>query len=79
MGKIKVLTLAVRLELIWVVQTPNLAHYSSYAESALVPVANIMLNYVLKPIRHESFYKKYAGKRYLKVRGLLLSLRAYRL
>jgi len=25
-----------------------------------------MLNYVLKPIKHESFYKKYAGKRYLK-------------
>ncbi|KAF7969432.1 hypothetical protein HWV62_27319 [Athelia sp. TMB] len=46
--------------------TPNLAHYSSYAESSIVPVANIMLNYVLKPIKHESFYKKYAGKRYLK-------------
>ena len=27
-----------------------------------------MLNYILKPIKHESFYKKYAGKRYLKVR-----------
>ena len=27
-----------------------------------------MLNYVLKPVKHESFYKKYAGKRYLKVR-----------
>jgi len=26
-----------------------------------------MLNYVLKPIRHESFYKKYAGKRFMKV------------
>jgi hypothetical protein len=49
-------------------QTPNLAHYSSYAESALIPTANLMLNYILKPIRHESFYKKYAGKRYFKVR-----------
>lgn len=48
-------------------QTPNLAHYSSYPESALVPTANLMLNYVLKPIRHESFHKKYAGKRYFKV------------
>ena len=28
-----------------------------------------MLNYVLKPIRHESFYKKYAGKRFMKVRA----------
>jgi len=24
------------------------------------------LNYILKPIRHESFHKKYAGKRYYK-------------
>ncbi|EIW77210.1 hypothetical protein CONPUDRAFT_129457 [Coniophora puteana RWD-64-598 SS2] len=47
--------------------TPNLAHYSSYAESSLIPTANLMLNYVLKPIRHESFYKKYAGKRFMKV------------
>ncbi|KAL4073501.1 cyclin-like protein [Scleroderma citrinum] len=47
--------------------TPNLAHYSSYAESSLIPTANLMLNYILKPIRHESFYKKYAGKRFLKV------------
>lgn len=47
--------------------TPNLAHYSSYTESSLIPTANMMLNYILKPIRHESFFKKYAGKRYLKV------------
>jgi G2/mitotic-specific cyclin 1/2 len=26
-----------------------------------------MLNYILKPVRHESFYKKYAGKRFMKV------------
>ncbi|KAH8101840.1 cyclin-like protein [Cristinia sonorae] len=47
--------------------TPNLAHYSSYPESALIPTANLMLNYILKPIRHQSFFKKYAGKRFLKV------------
>ncbi|KAH7882346.1 cyclin-like protein [Phlebopus sp. FC_14] len=46
--------------------TANLAHYSSYSESSLIPTANLMLNYILKPIRHESFYKKYAGKRYMK-------------
>ena len=50
-------------------QTPNLAHYSTYAESSLIPTANLMLNYILKPVRHESFYKKYAGKRFLKVSG----------
>ncbi|PCH44885.1 hypothetical protein WOLCODRAFT_139305 [Wolfiporia cocos MD-104 SS10] len=46
--------------------TPNLAHYSSYPESAIVPTANLMLNYVLKPIKHESFFKKYASKRFMK-------------
>ncbi|KZT70475.1 hypothetical protein DAEQUDRAFT_737414 [Daedalea quercina L-15889] len=46
--------------------TPNLAHYSSYPESALIPTANLMINYVLKPVRHESFFKKYASKRFLK-------------
>ncbi|KAG9311632.1 cyclin-like protein [Chiua virens] len=45
----------------------NLAHFSSYAESSLLPTANLMLNYVLKPVRHESFHRKYAGKRFLKV------------
>lgn len=29
-----------------------------------------MLNYILKPIKHESFYRKYAGKKFLKVRFL---------
>lgn len=48
-------------------QTPNLAHYSSYPESAIIPTANIMLNYILKPIRHSSFFKKYASKKYMKV------------
>lgn len=47
--------------------TPNHAHYSSYAESSIIPTANLMLNYILKPVRHESFYKKYAGKRFMKV------------
>ncbi|KAF7315103.1 MFS domain-containing protein [Mycena indigotica] len=47
--------------------TPTLAHYAGYRESALIPVANVMLRYLLQPIKHESFYKKYAGKRNLKV------------
>jgi len=48
-------------------QTPNLAHYSSYGEGSLIPTANLMLNYILKPIKHAAFYKKYASKRYFKV------------
>ncbi|KAI0634848.1 cyclin-like protein [Trametes polyzona] len=46
--------------------TPNLAHYSSYRERDIIPTANLMLNYVLKPVRHQSFYKKYASKKFLK-------------
>ncbi len=26
-----------------------------------------MINYILKPVRHQSFFKKYASKKYLKV------------
>jgi len=46
--------------------SPNLAHYSAYSEEAILPTAAIMLNYILRPIRHESFYKKYASRKYLK-------------
>ncbi|KAJ7157973.1 g2/mitotic-specific cyclin cdc13 [Mycena crocata] len=49
------------------VWTPTLAHYAMYAESTLLPVAAYMLRYILQPIRHDSFYKKYAGKRNMKV------------
>ena len=38
-----------------------------YPEDALIPTANIILNFVLKPIRYEQFYKKYAAKKYYKV------------
>ncbi|KAJ7039842.1 g2/mitotic-specific cyclin cdc13 [Mycena alexandri] len=46
--------------------SPNLAHYSSYPESALLPTANLMLNYILKPIRHQAFHDKYSGKKFAK-------------
>jgi len=36
-----------------------------------------MLNYILKPIKHESFHKKYAGKRYYKVCGLSSAKRSF--
>ncbi|KAF5383293.1 hypothetical protein D9615_005024 [Tricholomella constricta] len=48
------------------VWTPNMEHYMTYSEAELIPTANIMLNYILEPIQHESLYKKYAHKRYLK-------------
>lgn len=27
----------------------------------------MMMNYILKPVRHQSFFKKYASKKFLKV------------
>ena len=53
-------------------QMPNLAHYLSYAESQLVPTANAMLNYVLKPTKQESFHGKYTSKKYLQLCQFLL-------
>jgi hypothetical protein len=29
-----------------------------------------MINYVLKPVRHPSFFKKYAAKKFMKVQHL---------
>ncbi|KAG6880010.1 hypothetical protein C0992_008217 [Termitomyces sp. T32_za158] len=46
--------------------TANMEHYSTYSEEEILPTANIMINYILKPIQHESLFKKYAHRRYLK-------------
>jgi G2/mitotic-specific cyclin 1/2 len=47
----------------------SLACYSSYPESSLIPTVNLILNYILKPISHKLFYKKYASKKFMKVRA----------
>ncbi|CUA67442.1 G2/mitotic-specific cyclin cdc13 [Schizosaccharomyces pombe 972h-] [Rhizoctonia solani] len=45
----------------------NLEHYSGYSEEALLPCANVMLNYIVQPpSAHESLWKKYSGKKYFK-------------
>ncbi|KAG8937058.1 G2/mitotic-specific cyclin [Tulasnella sp. 419] len=46
--------------------TPNLIHYSGYTEAEIIPVARLMLNYILKPTRHHNFFKKYAAKKFMK-------------
>ncbi|OBZ77405.1 G2/mitotic-specific cyclin cdc13 [Grifola frondosa] len=50
--------------------TPNLAHYSSYPESALVPTANLMLNYLLKPA--SVFVREWAVEHWGNVRHVSL-------
>jgi G2/mitotic-specific cyclin 2 len=54
----------------FILQTPNLAHYSGYSEKRIIPVANVMLNYCLRPDQHENFIQKYASKKYNKVCSL---------
>ncbi|KAJ6457596.1 nime/cyclinb [Mycena sanguinolenta] len=46
--------------------TATLAHYATYTERELLPTAAHMLRYVLKPTVHESFHKKWAGKKNMK-------------
>ena len=43
-------------------------HYTTYSEEELLPVADLMVEYmVTTPIPHDSLFKKYAHKRYFRV------------
>lgn len=45
----------------------NLVHYSGgYTEERIMPVCNLMIDYLVKPVVHDAFFKKYASKRFLK-------------
>ncbi|KAK9454979.1 cyclin-like protein [Dipodascopsis uninucleata] len=45
----------------------NLIHYSGgYTEEKIQPVCNLMIDYLVKPVTHEAFFKKYASKRFMK-------------
>ncbi|SPO28138.1 probable Clb1 - B-type cyclin 1 [Ustilago trichophora] len=46
--------------------TPTLVHYSTYSEQELLGTAEIMLDYVLRPITHHFFHKKYAHKKFMR-------------
>ena len=43
-----------------------LAHYSGYTEEEIMPVFNLMIDYLSGPVLHEAFFKKYASKKFLK-------------
>lgn len=49
-------------------QNANLVHYSGFSEDELLPAAQLMVNYILRPREKqaESFVKKYASKKYMK-------------
>ncbi|KAG7091936.1 hypothetical protein E1B28_008328 [Marasmius oreades] len=45
---------------------PNMVHYTTYKEREVVPVANMILNYLLRRNQSENLYRKYASKKYYK-------------
>jgi G2/mitotic-specific cyclin 2 len=49
-------------------QDRKLEHYSGYSEEEVLPVCKLMISYLHGPVRHDAFFRKYAGKRYMKGR-----------
>lgn len=52
--------------------TPTLVHYSTYSEQELLGTAEIMLDYVLRPITHQFFHKKYAHKKFMRASSYVI-------
>lgn len=46
--------------------TATLVHYSSYSEPELLPTAEVMLDYCLRPVLHQSLFKKYGSSKFMK-------------
>lgn len=46
--------------------SPTLVHYSTYSVQELLPTAELMLDYCLRPVQHQAFIKKYSGKKFMK-------------
>ncbi|KAH0556348.1 hypothetical protein GP486_005725 [Trichoglossum hirsutum] len=44
----------------------TLTHYSGYTEAEIKPVFKLMVDYLVRPVAHEAFFKKYASKKFLK-------------
>ncbi|KAI0553502.1 cyclin-like protein [Xylaria curta] len=45
---------------------PTLAYYAGYTEEEIEPVFELMVDYLVRPVIHEAFYKKYASKKFQK-------------
>lgn len=44
----------------------NLEYYSGYTEDEIVPVFELMVDYLARPIVHDAFFRKYANKKFIK-------------
>lgn len=45
---------------------PTLVHYSGYSVEELLPTAELMIDYCLRPVQHERFIRKYSAKKFMK-------------
>jgi hypothetical protein len=48
------------------VQDENLVHFSDYTEEQVLPVFRLMIDYLIRPVKHQAFFKKYASKKFMK-------------
>lgn len=53
-------------ELMYIEKDSNLIHYSGYEEEDLLPLENLMIEYLSRQVKHEAFFKKYAAKKFMK-------------
>ncbi|KAF8252282.1 hypothetical protein K440DRAFT_536320 [Wilcoxina mikolae CBS 423.85] len=44
----------------------NLVHFSDYTEEQVLPVFRLMIDYLIRPVKHQAFFKKYASKKFMK-------------
>lgn len=47
-------------------QDSTLAYYAGYSEEEIIPVFELMVDYLYRPVQHEAFFKKYASKKFMK-------------
>lgn len=54
----------------------TLAKYAGYTESEIQPVFKLMVDYLSSPVMHEAFFRKYASKKFLKGKQIVLFVNA---
>ena len=47
-------------------QDATLTKFAGYSEEEILPVFDLMIDYLQAPVAHEALFKKYASKKFLK-------------
>lgn len=53
------------------IQDATLTKFAGYSEEEILPVFELLIDYLQAPVAHEALFKKYASKKFLK--GMCLS------